>query len=174
MMRKMPPWRLKPLFLRKAKMSDVESIHRLITDYAASGLMLARSRSMLYENLREFTVAEEDGRFLGTGALHIIWDDLAEVRALALQPESTGCGIGRQLVQALIAEAYALEIPTVFALTYQPGFFEKCGFRVVRKEDMPQKVWKECINCPKFPHCDEVAVVYPDLAPSRFPLTGAG
>ncbi len=149
--------------LRKAKMSDVESIHHLINDYAAKGLMLGRSRNMLYESLREFTVAEEDGAFAGTGALHIIWEDLAEIRALALEPDKTGRGMGRLLVRSLIDEAHALEIKTVFALTYQPAFFEKCGFRIVQKDDMPQKVWKECINCPKFPHCDEVAVVYPDL-----------
>jgi amino-acid N-acetyltransferase len=122
--------------------------------------MLARSRSMLYENLREFTVAEEDGRFLGTGALHIIWEDLAEIRTLAIVPEAIGRGIGRRLVAALLDEGRPLEIPTVFALTYQPGFFEKCGFHPAQKEEMPPKIWKECINCPKFPNCDEVAVVY--------------
>lgn len=145
--------------LRKARMSDVESIHRLINEYAGQGLMLGRSRNMLYENLREFTVVEEEGRFLGTGALHIIWEDLAEIRALALEPDCQRRGIGRRLVEALIEEARSLEIGTVFALTYQTEFFAKCGFRMVAKEDMPQKVWKECINCPKFPHCDEVAMV---------------
>ncbi|MGE5597891.1 MAG: N-acetyltransferase [Bacteroidota bacterium] len=145
--------------LRKARMSDVESIHRLINEYAGQGLMLGRSRNMLYENLREFTVVEEEGRFLGTGALHIIWEDLAEIRALALEPDCQRRGIGRRLVEALIEEARSLEIGTVFALTYQTEFFAKCGFRTVAKEDMPQKVWKECINCPKFPHCDEVAMV---------------
>lgn len=145
--------------LRKARMSDVEAIHRLINEYAGQGLMLGRSRNMLYENLREFTVVEEDGRFLGAGALHIIWEDLAEVRALALEPAVQRRGIGRRLVETLIDEARTLEIGTVFALTYQPDFFGKCGFRAVGKEEMPQKVWKECINCPKFPHCDEVAMV---------------
>lgn len=146
--------------LRKARMSDIEPIHHLINDYAAKGLMLPRSRSMLYESLREFTVIEEAGQFLGTGALHIIWEDLAEIRAMALRPDMVRRGLGRRLVQTLIAEAESLEIKRVFALTYQPGFFEKCGFRVMQKEDMPQKVWKECINCPKFPHCDEVATIY--------------
>ena len=78
------------------------------------------------------------------------------------------------MVRSLIDEAHSLEIPTVFALTYQPGFFEKCGFRIVQKEDMPQKVWKECINCPKFPHCDEIAMVYPELTPSPFPIMTPG
>ena len=146
--------------LRKAKMSDIEEIHRLINDYANQGLMLPRSRSMLYENLREFTVVETQGTLVGTGALHIIWEDLAEVRALALRPEYTRQGLGRRLVGALIDEARALEIKKVFALTYQPEFFEKCGFRRVQKDEMPQKVWKECINCPKFPHCDEIALIH--------------
>lgn len=146
--------------LRKAKMSDIEEIHRLINDYANQGLMLPRSRSMLYENLREFTVVETQGTLVGTGALHIIWEDLAEVRAMALRPEYTRQGLGRRLLGALIDEARALEIKKVFALTYQPEFFEKCGFRRVQKDEMPQKVWKECINCPKFPHCDEIALIY--------------
>jgi len=148
------------VIFRKAKMSDVERIHQLINEYAAKGLMLGRSRNMLYENLREFTIIEQDGEFLGTGALHIIWENLAEVRALALPEKATGRGLGKLLVAKLVEEAKSLEIETVFALTYQTEFFEKCGFNTVKKEDMPQKVWKECINCPKFPHCDEVAMVY--------------
>lgn len=146
--------------LRKARMSDIETIHGVINNYAAQGLMLPRSRNMLYENLREFIVAEEDDKFLGTGALHILWEDLAEVRALAIAPEAVRRGVGRRLVAALVEEARALEIPRVFALTYQQEFFAKCGFRVLEKEAMPQKVWKECINCPKFPNCDEVAMIY--------------
>ena len=145
---------------RKARMSDVEDIHRLINNYAEQGLMLARSRSMIYESLREFTVVEgEDGRFLGVGGLHIIWEDLAEIRALALEPGYLGKGIGRELVEALVDEAKQLGIKRVFALTYQKDFFARCGFSVVKKEEMSPKVWKECINCPKFPNCDEVAMI---------------
>lgn len=149
-----------PLEFRKAKMSDVEAIHELINGYAEQGLMLPRSRSMLYENIREFTVIVEGTTLIGTGSLHIVWEDLAEIRALALRPEYTNRGLGRELVRRLLEEARELEIKRVFALTYQPGFFERCGFRLIQKEEMPQKVWKECINCPKFPHCDEVAVLY--------------
>ena len=145
---------------RKAHMSDTEGIHRLINDYANKGLMLARSRSMIYESLREFTIVEgEDGEFLGVAGLHIIWEDLAEIRALALESSAVGRGIGRELVESLVVEAKELGIARVFALTYQKSFFERCGFHVIQKEDMSPKVWKECINCPKFPNCDELAMI---------------
>lgn len=147
------------MLFRKAKITDVETIHSLISYYAEKGLMLARSRAMLYENLREFTVAEDKGRVVAAGSLHIIWEDLAEVRALAVAPAYCGKGIGRGLVQTFLSEAKELAIPKVFALTYQQAFFEKCGFRVVPKESLPQKVWKECVNCPKFPNCEEIAMI---------------
>lgn len=145
--------------LRKARVSDVENIHALINKYAEKGLMLARSRSLLYECLREFVVAEEDNVFLGTGGLHIIWEDLAEIRALAIVEEAKGKGIGRAIVGKLIEEAGYLGIPRVFVLTYQKIFFSKCGFSEIPKEELSTKVWKECINCPKFPKCDEVAFI---------------
>ena len=147
------------LSFRKAKMSDVEALHKLINELAEDGLMLPRSRSVLYESLREFTVIEDDGEFIGGGALHIIWEDLAEVRALAIKPEYHGKGIGKLLIKELTNEAKDLGIPQIFALTYQVEFFKKCGFEEITKEKMPQKVWKDCINCPKFPNCDEVAVI---------------
>jgi amino-acid N-acetyltransferase len=144
---------------RKAKMTDVEALHKLINELAEEGLMLPRSRSVLYESLREFTIIENDGEFVGGGALHIIWEDLAEIRALAIKPEYHGNGIGKQLIKELNNEAKELGIPQIFALTYQVEFFKKCGFEEITKEKMPQKVWKDCINCPKFPNCDEVAVI---------------
>lgn len=144
--------------IRKARMSDVEAIHALINAYAQDGLMLARSRSMLYESLREFSVVEVDGQVVGVGGLHIIWADLAEIRALAISPEHTGKGYGRQLVAALVQEARDLDMPRVFALTMCAPFFAKCGFTEVSKETLPQKAWKECINCPQFPNCTETAV----------------
>jgi len=147
------------LLYRKAKISDVETIHRFITYFAEKNLMLARSRSSLYECIREFTVAEQGGRIVGVGALHVIWEDLAEIRALAVDENYQRQGIGRGLVEAFLAEAVDLEIPRVFALTYHAPFFVKCGFRLIAKDELPQKVWKECINCPKFPMCDEVAVI---------------
>lgn len=141
-------------------MTDVREMHRLINAFAEKGLMLPRPLVLLYENLRDFYVAEEDGRIVGTAALHIVWEDLAEIRALAVAPGQEGRGIGSGLVRVLLDEAKNLGISRVFALTYQPGFFEKCGFKQVSKETLPHKVWGECINCPKFPSCDEVAVLY--------------
>ena len=145
--------------LRKATFRDVEEIQQVINQYAEKGLMLARSRNMIYETLRDFILAVEDNKIIGVGALHLIWDELAEVRALAVASEAARTGIGRRIVEALAEEAAALGVKTLFALTYQPGFFEKLGFHEVPKEKLSHKVWKECINCPKFPNCDEIAVV---------------
>ncbi len=145
--------------IRKAKITDVEDIHALITHYANKGLMLARPRSVLYEGIREFTVAEEKGQLLGVGSLHIIWEDLAEVRALAVREDRARQGIGQTLVQSFLQEAKDLHIPRVFTLTYQADFFIKCGFLPKAKEEMPQKVWRECINCPQFPNCEEEALM---------------
>lgn len=147
------------MIMRKAKISDVESIHTLITYYAEQDLMLARSRNMLYENLREFTVAEDQGQIVAAGSLHITWQDLAEIRAMAVTPDYKKKGIGRRLVSKFIEEAWELEIPRIFALTYQDGFFAKCGFSIIDKDSLPQKVWKECVNCPKFPNCEEIAMI---------------
>ncbi|TEB10815.1 Amino-acid acetyltransferase [Pelotomaculum sp. FP] len=143
----------------KAKITDVEPIHALINYYAEKGLMLARPRTMLYESLREFTVARDQGKVVAAGSLHIIWEDIAEVRALAVAPEYAKKGVGRKLVDMFIEEAGELGLPRLFALTYQQVFFEKCGFHVVPKESLPQKVWKECVNCPKFPNCEEIAMI---------------
>lgn len=144
---------------RKAKISDVEAIHQLVSLYAAQNQMLARSRSLLYESIREITVAEHNGKVVGCGSLHIIWEDLAEIRALAVAPDYIKMGIGRNLVNLFLQEARELELNRVFALTYQPGFFSRCGFKPIAKEDLPQKVWKECVNCPLFPNCNENALI---------------
>jgi amino-acid N-acetyltransferase len=143
----------------KAKITDVEPIHALINYYAGKGLMLARPRTMLYESLREFTVARDQGKVVAAGSLHIIWEDIAEVRALCVAEEYTKKGVGRKLVAMFIKEAAELGLPRLFALTYQQSFFEKCGFHVVPKDSLPQKVWKECVNCPKFPNCEEIAMI---------------
>jgi amino-acid N-acetyltransferase len=138
---------------RKAKMSDVEDLHQLINDFAGRGVMLPRSRDALYEALREFTIIEDKGQLIGAGALHIIWDDLAEIRALAIRINYQGQSLGRELIDILLSEAKELEISQIFSLTYQKEFFLKCGFQEISKEKMSPKVWKECINCPKFPNC---------------------
>ncbi len=150
--------------LRRAKLGDVEVMMSLINNYAEQGLMLPRSRNMLYENIREFLLAEENNQIVAVASLHVIWNDLAEIRALAVVSEFKGKGIGTRLVKTLIDEALDLGCSKVFALTYQTEFFEHCGFHVINKDEMPPKVWKECVNCIKFPNCDEVAVIYSPYA----------
>lgn len=147
------------MIFRKAKFSDVENILKLINDYAEQGLMLARARNTLYEGLREFILAEEEGQIVGIAALHLVWDELGEIRALAVHPSKTKTGVGSKIVAMLTEEAKDLGVKTLFALTYQPGFFAKLHFEEVPKESVPHKMWKECINCPKFPNCDEIAMV---------------
>jgi amino-acid N-acetyltransferase len=143
---------------RKAAFNDVEALYKLINAYAEQGLMLGRSRNMLYECLRDFILAEDNGEVVGMGALHLVWDELAEIRALAVAPHIIKSGIGRNIVQGLIEEGKVLGIKTIFTLTYQPEFFMKQGFTEISKDQLPHKVWKECINCTKFPNCDEIAL----------------
>ncbi len=147
------------MLFRKATFKDVEAMHKLVNGYADQGLMLARSRNILYETLRDFILAEEDGQVVGAGALHLSWDELAEIRAMAVAPDKVKSGIGKQIVLELIEEAKQLGVKKVFTLTYQPGFFGKLGFTEIPKEELPHKVWKECINCAKFPNCDETAMI---------------
>ncbi|SDE17831.1 Amino-acid acetyltransferase [Sporomusa acidovorans DSM 3132] len=147
------------MIFRKAKFSDVEDILKLINDYAEQGLMLPRARNTLYEGLREFILAEEDGKVVGIAALHLVWEELGEIRALAVHPSKVKSGVGSKIVELLTEEAKLLGVKTLFALTYQPGFFAKLNFKEVPKESVPHKMWKECINCPKFPNCDEIAMV---------------
>lgn len=144
---------------RKAKLSDAEEILTLINYFAEKGLMLPRTRSTLYEGIREFVVAVDGDKIIGTGSLHIIWNDLAEIRALAVDHNYHGKGVGREIVEILLDEAKKLQCPKVFTLTYQVDFFEHFEFKLVDKEAMPHKVWKECINCVKFPNCDENAMI---------------
>jgi len=147
------------MVLRKAKTGDVAEMVELIDVYAKQGLMLPRTRSSLYESLRDFTVAEYGGKIVGVAGLCILWDDLAEVRSLAVAPSWRGHGIGKQLVRQLVGEAAGLNLTRVFALTYQVKFFSDLDFQIVGKETLPQKVWKDCVHCPKFAACDEIAVI---------------
>jgi amino-acid N-acetyltransferase len=122
--------------------------------------MLGLSLSEIYDQIRDFTVAEGPRRALiGVCALHVIWDDLAEIRSLAVDPKVRRRGVGRSLVEHCLEEARSLQIPKVFALTYQPEFFRRIGFERVDKADLPHKVWRDCLKCSKFPHCDETAVL---------------
>ena len=144
--------------VRCAKISDAKSISALINCYAEHDKMLFRSLADIYEKLQRFVVAEADGAVVGCCALEIIWSDLAEVKSLAVGPAHKGQGIGRALVEASVEQARRLGVPRVFALTLEPKFFEKIGFAVLDKDDLPMKVWSDCARCPKQQHCDEVAV----------------
>jgi amino-acid N-acetyltransferase len=145
--------------IRKARMADVKAIQKLVAEYARKGDMLPRSLSDIYENLRDYFVCEDGGAVIGSAAIHIMWEDLAEVRSLAVQEGSMRRGVGTQLVEACISEAIVLGIARVFALTYKPEFFERLGFHRVDKAELPQKIWTDCLKCAKFPDCDEIALV---------------
>ncbi len=148
----------KPLF-RKAKPSDAAAIQKLVNFYADRGLLLSLSLNKLYDNIRDFWVCEVGGEVVGCAALHITWEDLAEIRSLAVAPEWRGRGIGRRLVELCLEEAKSFDIRRVFVLTYQVEFFKKLGFEEIDKSLLPHKVWTDCLNCPKFPKCDEVAMI---------------
>ncbi len=146
--------------VEKARIKDVTQMHKLINYFADRGDMLPRSLSVIYENIRDYFVVREGEQVVACAALHVSWSDLAEVKSLAVAEESQQQRIGTQLVAACLDEAKELGIATVFCLTYNPVFFEKCGFSQVDKAELPHKVWGECYLCPKFPDCDEVALIY--------------
>jgi len=145
--------------VEKAKIQDVPQIHRLINSFADKGEMLPRPLSEIYENIRDYFVIKQGEQVIACAALHIMWSDLAEIKSVAVAEDSQQQGIGTQLVEACIKEAKLLGIPTVFCLTYRPAFFEKFGLSQVDKMELPRKVWTECYRCPKFPDCDEVALI---------------
>lgn len=145
--------------IRKAKIVDAHEIQKLVNFFADRDEMLPKSLITIYENIRDFYVAEEDNRIIGCSALHIAWEDLAEIRSLAVDVNIQRSGMGSKLVKACLEEAVDLGVTRVFALTYKPEFFYKLGFTGVDKASLPQKIWSECINCPKFPNCGEEAVV---------------
>lgn len=145
--------------IRKARLADVKLLQKLINDYADSGQMLPRSLNELYENLRDFHVFEEDGAVAGACALHVSWEGIAEIRSLAVRNDRKKNGIGSRLVGACLSEAVQLEVERVFVLTYQDSFFRKLGFIDVDKKELPHKIWTDCLNCVKFPNCDESALI---------------
>lgn len=146
--------------IRKARVEDVPGIQKLITVFANRDEMLHRSLGEVYETLRDFFVSlDESGEIVGCAALHVVWHNLAEVKSLAVSEDRQSRGHGKALVRECLEEARGLGLETVFALTYRPEFFTHLGFRVVDKASLPHKVWNECIRCPKFPGCGEIAVV---------------
>ncbi len=144
--------------IRKARVDDVRRIKQLIETHMHEGFMLPRPLSELYENIRDFFVYDVDGEVHGAAALHIVWEDLAEIKSLVVDHYGRGKGWGRELVNACLEEAREHNIDRVFALTQAPGFFNKLGFFEVDRAHLPHKVWAECIKCHKFPECDEIAV----------------
>ena len=142
---------------RKATFADVDEIHDLIAGYASQGVMLPKPHSTIYETLREFVVAQEE-KIVGVGALHLTWNELAEIRSMAVDENFSRQGIGSTIVKKLLEEGRVLGVKKFFTLTYRPEFFKSLGFSVTTKESLPHKIWKDCMDCPKFPNCDEIAM----------------
>ena len=147
--------------IRKIWISDVKEIHKLLSIFSDRGEILPRSLSEIYDNLRDYCVSchGEQEAIVGTCAVHVSWEDLAEIRSLVVKEEFTKSGIGRKLVERCIAEARELGIHRVFVLTYKKEFFEKLGFHLVNKASLPHKIWADCLKCVKFPDCDETAMM---------------
>jgi amino-acid N-acetyltransferase len=145
--------------VRKARAADGPAIQRLLAHFATRGELLHRTLNEVYQHLRDFVVGEADGRIVGVCALWLYWEDLAEVRSLAVEESHGGRGLGTALVRACLEEAARLGIRRAFALTYRPAFFERLGFRTLDKRELPQKIWKDCLRCSKFTCCDEVALI---------------
>lgn len=152
--------------IRKARVSDVPQMQRLINSWAKQGIMLPRSLHALYEHLRDYFVTVEEERVTGCVALHLSWDDLAEVRSMAVAPDRQRRHLGMALLDAALQEAAELGISRIFVLTYVPDFFARRGFQAVGKTELPQKIWQECIHCIHFPDCDEEAMLLTLLRPA--------
>ena len=144
--------------IRKANLNDVKEIQRMVKTYSGRGDILPRSLGDLYDHLRDFFVFIRNRSIQGICSLHICWEDLAEIRSLVVKEESRNKGIGVKLVKACLEESKSLGIKRVFALTYQPEFFERFGFEKVDKANLPHKIWADCLRCVKFPDCDETAM----------------
>jgi amino-acid N-acetyltransferase len=145
--------------VEKAKITDANQVHKLINHFADKGEMLPRSLSEIYENIRDYFVVKQGDKVVACAALHIMWSDLAEIKSMAVSKSKQRRGIGSQLVEACLEEAKELGMATIFCLTYKPAFFEKFGLVQIDKMELPRKVWTECYHCPKFPDCDEVALI---------------
>ena len=147
--------------IRKARVDEIPEIQKMLAAHAQRGDMLPRSLSELYDNLRDIFVYLDDDKpeIIGTCSMHICWEDLAEIRSLAVREPYQGQGIGKKLVEACIAEAISLGLHRIFVLTYQVEFFQKIGFQVVDKGTLPHKIWADCLKCIKFPECDETAMI---------------
>ena len=146
--------------IQRAQLSDVPKIHQLITYFANQDEMLHRPLSELYENIRDYYVIRVGDEIIGCSALHVVWSDLAEIKAVAVREDHQSQGLGKQLIHHCMEEAKSMGLSSVFVLVLKTGYYEQLGFRQVDVMTLPRKVWGECLRCPKFPHCNEVAMVY--------------
>ena len=147
------------IVIRKANIKDANEIRKLVNSFASEGKMLPLSMNLVYERLRDFTVIEKKGKIIGCGALRITWKNLGEIRSVAISKNFQKKGYGKKLIEILFKEAEELGLEKIFVLTYIPEFFEKFGFEKIAKSKLPHKIWLDCINCPKFPRCDEIAMM---------------
>jgi len=147
--------------IRKANLQDVKAIHRLLQEYGKKEELLARPLSQLYDHVRDFSVHldKNSQQLTGCCALQICWEDLAEIRSLAVHPDHRGKNIGTQLAETVLLEAKSFQVKKVFTLTYKPNFFKQLGFVTIERSDLPLKIWGDCIICVKFPDCDEIAMM---------------
>ncbi len=145
--------------VRKANINDSEEIQKLVMNFSAKQLMLPKTMSEVYDAIRDFFVLEHDDKIVSCGALKVFWNDLAEIRSLATNEDFQHKGFGRKIVEYLLEDARNLKIYNVFTLSYQKEFFQKLGFSLIKKEDLPQKIWRDCYKCAKFPNCDENALL---------------
>ncbi len=145
--------------VRRAQLVDVPQMMPILEEYARQAEILPRTETDVYRSIREWVVAENETRIVGMGSLLVMWHDLAEIRSMVISPAFHGQGIGRRIVDMLIDEARELEVSRVFALTRKPGFFMKMGFELTQIEKLPRKVKHDCVFCPKFHACDEVALI---------------
>ena len=143
--------------VRQAKIADAQAIQRLVRLWAEKGKMLHRPLPEIYESIRDFSVYESEGRIVGVIALHVVWETIAEIRSLVIDEGHESKGVGKLLVKTALADAADLGVSEVFALTYIPDFFGKIGFSVIDKQNLPHKIWSDCVKCHKFPDCDETA-----------------
>jgi amino-acid N-acetyltransferase len=152
---------MRKTMIRKATIKDIKDIHSLLQEYGQKGELLPRPLSVLYDHVRDFTVYFDgkNNEIIGCCALQFCWDDLAEIRSLAVHPEHLRKRIGSKLVEHVLSEAKSFKIQKVFALTYRPGFFKRFGFKPIDRAELPIKIWADCIMCIKFPDCDEIAMM---------------
>ncbi|MDR1511406.1 MAG: N-acetyltransferase [Endomicrobium sp.] len=146
--------------IRPAKVTDIKGIHEIIEYYASNKKMLHKSLNTLYEDIQEFVVLENNNKVIACGALHVSWEDLAEIKSLAVLDEYQRQGLGRKIVSNLQKNAKKLGINKVFVLSFNPEFFVKLGYKKIQKDNLPHKIWRECVDCHLFPGCGEIALTF--------------